>query len=148
MPYCSTCGTEVAGTDAYCARCGTRQPVSAPPADPLGNVTPRNASLLCYIPLAGWIAAIVVLASSRFKTDRTVRFHAFQGIYLFVAWLLIDWAVGPFFPEHIVHFSIAGVLKGAIFVVWIIMIIKTSQNEMVRLPLLGELAERSIAEQR
>ena len=38
----------------------------------------------------GWIAAIIVLASQRFKAMPTVRFHAFQGLYLFVAWLMND----------------------------------------------------------
>jgi len=92
----------------------------------------------------------VILAASRFKNNRDVRFHAFQGLYLFVAWLIVDWAVGPFFhiPEDIIRISLSGLLKGLIFVTWIFMIVKTSQEETVRLPVLGELAERSIAEQR
>src|SRR5690348_9045019 len=93
MPFCSQCGNEVGGADSYCHRCGSRQPsASAPyPAaghDPLSQMSARTASILCYVPGIGWIASIVVLASEKFRANRDVRFHAFQGLYLFVAWLL------------------------------------------------------------
>jgi uncharacterized membrane protein len=152
MPYCSQCGIQVGEADAFCARCGARQPVTAKPAGGVfSNLSARNASLLCYIPWIGWIPAVVVLASARFKEDRAVRFHAFQGLYLFVAWLIVDWAVGPFlgaFPGQALRVGFAGILKACIFAVWIFMIVKTSRNENYRLPLLADLAERSIAEQR
>ena len=66
MPYCSQCGNQVATSDVYCAICGTRQPVTPPPpaADPLATMTPRTASMLCYIPVVGWIAAIILLLLS------------------------------------------------------------------------------------
>jgi len=86
MPYCSQCGIVVADTDIYCAKCGQKQPVSAMPAfSGISSITPRTASILCYIPFVGWIASIIVLASDRFRDNRLLRFHAFQGLYLFVA---------------------------------------------------------------
>jgi uncharacterized membrane protein len=152
MPFCCQCGFKVSATDAYCGRCGAKQPGVAPPPPSLfTNLTARNAALLCYIPVIGWIPAIVVLASERFKQDRTVRFHAFQGLYLFVAWLLVDWAIGPFFamvPGHAFRSGVTGILKALLFLAWIFMIVKTSQNETYRLPVVGELAERSLSEQR
>jgi len=57
--------------------------------DPLSGISPRTASILCYIPVVGWIASIIVLAADRFRNDHRVRFHAFQGLYLFVAWLIV-----------------------------------------------------------
>ncbi|MCP5113569.1 MAG: hypothetical protein GY953_22270 [bacterium] len=98
----------------------------------------------------GWIAAIVVLAADRFKSDRAVRFHAFQGLYLFVVYLIATWAISPMFlvSSELLGESIEVIAKVAIFCVWIFMIVKTSQDEQVRLPLLGELADRSVAEQR
>ncbi len=109
--------------------------------------------MLCYIPLVGWIAAIVVLASPRFQRDRTVRFHAFQGIYLFVVWLLVDWVIAPIFhfvpgPLPDMMRAMARLLHVAVFAAWIWMIVKTSQEQLFRLPIVGELAERSVAEQR
>jgi uncharacterized membrane protein len=148
MPYCCQCGHTVKDGDVFCERCGARQ-TPIPPADPLGGISPRTAATICYIPVVGWIAAIVVLASARFRTDRDVRFHAFQGLYLFVAWLVVDWVVSPFFgfmPGR--HVPLGEMLKVAIFVTSIFMLVKVSQSQTVRLPILGELAERSVSEQR
>lgn len=157
MPFCTQCGSEVNATDVFCARCGGRQAETKasgplpPGQDYLGNISPRGAALACYIPIIGWIPSIVVLAASRFREDRITRFHAFQGLYLFVAWLVADWVMGPVFRFHGSPFPMHGfadVLKLALIGAWIYMLIKTSQNVFVRLPLIGDLAERSVAEQR
>ena len=150
MPYCTQCGNKVGDRDVFCAACGGRQPVAPNGSNPVESVNPKTAALLCYIPFVGWIAAIVVLASQRFRINRDVRFHAFQGLYLFVAWLIVDWGVSPFFsfmPRAVFHFSLAGVLKLAVMGAWIFMIIKASQGERYHLPVFGELAERSLQEQ-
>ena len=137
--------------DAYCGSCGTRQ-TTAPGGTQgaLSNISARNASLLCYVPFAGWIAAIVVLASQRFQHNRTVRFHAFQGLYLFVAWLIVDWALSPMLrlATRGAHIGMGGLLELVVLAAWIFMLVKTSQNVVYRLPVIGELAERSLAEQR
>ena len=39
-------------------------------------------------------------------------------------------------------------MKAVIFGTWIFMIIKTSQDKMYKLPILGDLAEKSVSEQR
>jgi uncharacterized membrane protein len=157
MPFCTNCGSEVGPSDVYCGKCGAKQaaPGAAPgrASDPLRSVSRRTASMLCYIPIVGWIAAIVVLASPRYQRDPDLRFHAFQGIYLFVVYLLIDWVMAPML--HIVpgpggHITrmLSGMLHLLVFAAWIWMIIKTSQEQTFSLPIIGELAERSVAEQR
>lgn len=108
---------------------------------------------MCYIPWFGWIAAIIVLASDRFRRDFEVRFHAFQGLYLFVAWLLVDWVVSPLLRMTRYGFwqplpRGGGVLHLLILAGWIVMLVKVSQGQHYRLPILGDLAERSVAEQR
>lgn len=158
MPFCTHCGNQVETGDRYCARCGAKQsssPGSASTASTVGDLTrglsPRTAALICYIPVMGWIAAVVVLASPRFLKDRIVRFHAFQGLYLFVAWLLIKAVAVPLITmghDHGPTRAIAGILHVAMVGLWVFMLIKTSQGEMVSLPIAGELAERSVAEQR
>jgi len=144
MPFCSSCGDQVSEQDLFCRNCGVRQPVAA--ASPAGEgISPRTASLLCYIPFVGWIAAIVVLASQRFRADRTVRFHAFQGLYLFVAWLIVHWVVspGPFFARH---FRLDDILEVALVGLSVFMMVKVGQGQQVSLPILGELAHKSAAE--
>lgn len=160
MPFCVQCGNAVGNTDQFCGKCGSRQaaagrPASAPGADFMHGVSNRNASLLCYIPMVGWVAAIVVLASERFRRETQVRFHAFQGLYLFVAWLMIEWVISPAlyisddwasgFPMH--RLFTRG-LQLLIFAAWVFMIIKVSHDESYKLPIIGELAERSVSEQR
>ena len=154
--FCVQCGNPVAPADLYCGKCGSKQPAGAPgstprPVDLMTGISNRNASLLCYIPMVGWIAAIVVLASERFRRETQVRFHAFQGLYLFVAWLMVEWVISPAlyltdgFPLHRV---ISRCLQLLIFGAWIFMLIKVSHDENYKLPILGELAERSASEQR
>jgi uncharacterized membrane protein len=149
MPFCSQCGNQVGATEAYCRQCGKRQPVGPavfpPGADPLAGLPPRTASILCYIPGIGWIASIIVLASEKFRRDRTVRFHAFQGLYLFVAWLMEDWVLRPMFrmaPELHIHGIVGALLLG----MSIFMMVKAAHEEAYPLPLFGELAQRSVAE--
>jgi uncharacterized membrane protein len=165
MPFCTQCGHEANSADAFCGQCGARQsaggatpnaPPNSPPRpftnpplqDPLAGLSPRTAAILCYVPAIGWIAAIIVLAARKFKDNHLIRFHAFQGLYLFAAWLVVDWVVGPmmrFTPgpskpvELLLH---AGLLAVSIF-----MMVKTSHDEAYVLPIIGELAQRSATEQ-
>jgi uncharacterized membrane protein len=146
MPFCSQCGNGVGATDAFCGRCGARQPVTPIPGQPLSGISPRSASILCYVPLIGWIAAIVFLASEKFRTDRNVRFHAFQGLYLFVAWLIVNQVVKPMFAPLPGPNYIGNLLNLAVLGVSIFMIVKTAGEETYSLPVLGELADKSLRE--
>ena len=157
MPFCVKCGNGVAGADQFCAKCGSQQKAASGPQpshDPFSGISGRNASLLCYVPWIGWIAAIVVLASERFRRDAQVRFHAFQGLYVFVAWLMVEWVITPMLyvsdwefgmPFHRVA---ARGLQLIIFAAWVFMMIKVSHDENYKLPVIGDLAERSVSEQR
>lgn len=153
MPFCCQCGKPVNQNDQFCACCGTRQPETKKPADYLHGINPRTVSLLCYIPLVGWVAAIVALASTRFRDDTRVRFNAFQGLYLFVAWLIVDWVIAPLFRIPFdwgspIHHIFPALLHLLVICAWIFMIVKTAHDEVYKLPILGELAERSVSEQR
>jgi uncharacterized membrane protein len=122
--------------------------VNPPLHDPLAGLSPRTASILCYVPAIGWIAAIIVLAARKFKDNHLIRFHAFQGLYLFAAWLVVDWVIGP-----ILHFTpgpfrpVELLLHALILAVSIFMMVKASHDEAYVLPIIGELAQRSATEQ-
>jgi uncharacterized membrane protein len=153
MPFCTQCGGQVSDADQFCASCGSPQKGERPAEktdDPLSTVKPRTVATLCYLPVAGCLACLYALAAQRFRADRSTRFHAFQGLYLFVGWLILDWWLGPIFGFRGMwgFRSMAGMMRLALVGVGIYMMVKTSQNEDVRLPLVGELAERSLAEQR
>lgn len=163
MAFCTNCGNAVSPTEKYCGKCGQQQVPAgqaAPPPPPprgnrefLSNIDSRTASILCYIPVVGWIPSVAVLAAPRFQQDKLVRFHAFQGLYLFVVWLIVDWVVDPFLsfggaPGFHEMRIVKSLLKASVFVAWIFMLVKTSQNELFHLPIVGELADRSVSEQR
>ena len=110
------------------------RPVTEPQTNP-----PRSRRLL--------VITVIVLAAERFRNDCIVRFHAFQGLYLFAAWLLVEWAVRPIFramPEP--GFRVDHLLQAIILGLWIFMIIKANHEEAYALPVIGELAQRSAAE--
>ena len=97
VPFCTSCGNEARDADQFCGHCGYRQPVSGPNRGPARSglaLSPRTASILCYVPWFGWIGCLYVLASDKFRQEQDSRFHAYQGLYLFVAWLLADWTLG------------------------------------------------------
>jgi len=110
-------------------------------------MTPRTASILCYIPVVGWIAAIILLASDRFRQNLRVRFHAFQGLYLFVAWLMVHQVLRPLFhnlPDAV--FPVDRILEAVIMFTWIFMLVKASHEQEYTLPIIGDLARKSAAE--
>ncbi len=150
MAYCVQCGNQVGSTDRFCGKCGAAQAVgTGPAADPFAKFSHRDAATLCYIPWVGWVASIIVLATNRYRADHQTRFHAFQGLYLFVAWLLTDWVVGPMFAFS-APFSmrfVGSLLKLLLFCASIFMIVKVRNGEAYRLPVIGELADRSAREQ-
>jgi len=163
MPFCSQCGNAVRPVDLFCGRCGAPQPVPSgapgapgspnrpaapprPPNDLLIGISPRTASVLCYVPGLGWLFAIVVLAADRFRHNRPVRFHAFQGLYLFVAWLMDDWALRPMMQVMVPHVSVHGLVQLVLLIMSIFMMVKASHDETYSLPIFGELAQRSVVE--
>lgn len=147
MAYCCKCGNGVQDTDRFCAKCGGEQAGARPPSDFASSFSPRTAAVLCYVPWLGWIVSIVVLASNTFRNDRTVRFHAFQGLYLFVAWLIVQWVFKPWeFFMGSPHVPVVEIMKLALLVLSIFMMVKAGEGRPYSLPILGELAERSLTE--
>ena len=111
------------------------------------GLTPRAASILCYIPTVGWIAAVVVLAAKKFRTNDLVRFHAFQGLYLFAIWLLANWVIRPLVESNSGgFFRVDRIISSLVLLVSIFMMVKASHDEAYVLPIIGELAQRSAAE--
>jgi len=151
MPFCTQCGTQVSEADAFCANCGKPQRSTGrpfrPAADPLSGMSPRVASILCYVPTMGWIASVVVLTSRKFKHDGIVRFHAFQGLYLFALWLLVQWVIHPLFWNTGRFFRAEHLLDLLLLGLSVFMMIKASQDDPYVLPIIGELAQRSAAGQ-
>lgn len=152
MPYCTKCGSEVAANSAFCGKCGLRQPRPEPSVvpGPFENISPRTASILCYIPIFGVIPAIIILASKHFRSNGAVRFDAFQSVYLFVAWLIVSSALPILLlttPGFGLEHAMLGMIKLAFLICWIVLLVKAAKNEQLYLPIIGDLAHRSTTEQ-
>lgn len=143
MPYCTQCGTQVGETVVFCPHCGTRQGVAGP--EPFANfgsgLSDRTVAILCYLPVFGLIPSILVLLSERYRRNLRLRFDAFQSLYLFLGYLVLN-AVGGWF-DH----SVREILKLALVAMWVYLLSKASKNQQSRLPIIGDLAARSTYEQ-
>jgi uncharacterized membrane protein len=111
-------------------------------------MTDNLAGALCY--LFGFITGILFLVLAPYNQDRNIRFHAFQSIFLNVAWIVI-WIVIAivtiafrvipflgFFISAVLHFAIG--IGG--LVIWLYMMFKTYNGEKIVLPVVGPLAEK------
>ncbi len=150
MAFCNMCGAQIADGTTTCAACASRvsaAPAGAAAAAPVSGMADNVAGLLAYITI---IPAIIFLVMEPYNKNRFVRFHAWQNIFLHVAWivawiaLMILSAVLAFIPilGHLVAFLLwmALVLGGVIL--WVILLIKANQGQMYKLPFIGDLAEK------
>jgi len=112
------------------------------------NVSPSGlsdtaAAGIAYITI---IPAIVFLIVEPFKRSAYVRFHAWQSIFFFVAWAVIDILVG--LVQHIVPsavfltLTVLQLVGLAIFIVWLIVFIGAFGGKRIKLPIIGDLAAR------
>jgi uncharacterized membrane protein len=89
--------------------------------------------------------AIIVLAAERFRRDRAVRFHGFQGLYLFVAWMIVQQVIGPMLRHGNLR-PMHGLLQLLLLGASVLMMVKAANREVYSLPLIGELAQKSLSE--
>jgi uncharacterized membrane protein len=168
MAFCANCGAAVDGR--FCQKCGAPLsapgvtapgvvPEAAPPPPgvnplpppaiaPSVGMTDNLAGALCY--LVGFITGILFLVLAPYNQNREIRFHAFQSIFLNIAWVAV-WIVIMFitimfraipflglFISALLHFAVG--LGG--FIVWLYMMFKTYNGEKIVLPVIGPMAEK------
>ena len=110
-------------------------------------MTDNLAGALCY--LFGFITGILFLVLAPYNQNREIRFHAFQSIFLNIAWVILwivvaiisaAFRIVPFlglFVSVVLHFimGIGGLL------LWLYMMFKTYNNEKIVLPVVGPMAQ-------
>jgi len=144
VPFCTSCGSKVKAADRFCRGCGGPQPVERA-GSVQSSISPRAVSILCYVPWLGLLAVVYALTADRFRESVEVRFHGFQGLYLFVAWMVARYVFGIWFEFFLgSFFPLGGLLELMVVILWIVMLIKTSRGERFSLPVIGELAEQSM----
>jgi uncharacterized membrane protein len=148
MAFCGSCGAPVEGK--FCAKCGTPLGAAVPPpggaaiqpAPAATGMTDNAASALCYV--LGLITVILFLVLAPYNQNKSVRFHAFQSIFLSLAWILISMCLNIVFAAlHMFSLLFLSPLIGlAFFVLWIYLIISAYQGKEVVLPVIGPIAKQ------
>jgi len=146
MAFCQNCGSVVDGR--FCAKCGTPIGTEAgapsgsstvPPSGPAASALTDNvAGALAYIPIVG----IIFLLIEPYSHNKAVRFHAFQGLFLVVAYIVVQ----------IVTSTVASVLWGLDLVLrlihlafvglWLYLMYQTYLGKKIVLPIIGPIAEK------
>jgi len=154
MAFCARCGAQLAEGTSFCASCGTPVGSAAggPPAPPAaaGTAMASNvAGLLTYI--LGFITGIIFLVIEPYKNDKFVRFHAFQSIFFNVA-VIVFWIAYTIVASvlGVVSLGILAMLMGlvgllislAILAYWIFVMYKAYNNELYKIPFIGDLAAK------
>jgi len=140
MPFCANCGSPVDGR--FCAKCGNPvSPAGAPPVRPLpaAGLTDNVACALAYTLLL--ITGVLFLVLEPYSRSRTIRFHAFQAIFLGVAWFGIAVVASIVFGLVRLYFLLP-IIEVAFVVLWIYMIVTTYQGRTTVLPVIGPLAQQ------
>ena len=154
MSFCAQCGSPIPDNAAFCGACGrSTSPATPPQAAPMtapavpaapasAGMADNVAGMLAYVTI---IPAIIFLVVEPYNKKPFVRFHSFQSIFLFVAWVVlwtvISFVLGPmmWFFAHMLLLPLLGL---GFFVLWIILLLKANQGQMFKVPVIGDLAEK------
>jgi len=112
----------------------------------VGGLPETIAGALSYFLLP----AIVFLLVEPYNKNRFVRFHSFQSLGVCLTGLVLGAslrAVGYllfFIPDlgRLLSLLVSMVVSLAFLLVWVVLIVKALQGEMLKLPVVGEFAER------
>ena len=160
MAFCANCGSQVQG--AFCPNCGTSMtggagssPNPGAPGAPMpvasSGLEPHIASALCYTPFGiGLIAAIIFVLVAPFNQNKFVRFNAFQALFLHLAIFVIFVAVAIIATIMTLLLHLFGALMVFLYpllwictlILFLFMMYKAFNNEKLKLPVIGDLAEK------
>jgi uncharacterized membrane protein len=151
MNFCPSCGkpfNQGADRCAFCVASASQAAVGAV-APASSGMSINTAGALAYV--AGIITAILFLVIDPYKSDRFVRFHAFQSLFFNIAW------IGFWIAWMVVGLVLSAVTKGIFFFIqtpidlllmlggfclWAFLMYSASQGKTFRLPIIGGLAAK------
>jgi len=100
----------------------------------------KSKGTLCY--LAGVLFPIIYLSSEPYKSNSFLRFHSFQSVLFMLFWTALT------ILNNSVRFQMRWVNTLLFifwlfcFVTWIVLMFKAYRGQRVKLPVVGNLAER------
>ncbi len=160
--HCRRCGAQLTDTKGFCQSCGqavgtaTAGMVAQPNATGAAvvpnaqtaattSLQPNIAGLLCYV--LGFLTGIFFLMAEPYKRDPFVRFHAFQSIFVSVAWIVLHFVfviLLSFLPWTLwsLTATVSSLVSLALFLVVLVLMFKAYSKERFKLPVIGDMAER------
>ena len=103
----------------------------------------NNAGGIAYLTI---IPAIAFLIVEPFKRNSFVRFHAWQCIFFFVAWAVIDIlaeVLENLSPSSVfLTLTLLQLVGLAMFIVWLIALVSAVNGKRLKLPIIGKFAEQ------
>ena len=105
------------------------------------GISDNGAGALAYITI---IPAILFLVMPPYNKSPYVRFHAWQCIFLTIAWIVLFVVLAivgriPFVGFFI--FPIMLLLDLGMFILWLVIVLKALNGQKIVLPIIGPLAE-------
>jgi uncharacterized membrane protein len=113
------------------------------PSAAQSGLSENAAGGLAYITI---IPAIIFLLVEPYNKSSYIRFHAWQCIFMAIAWFVIDVAVmifGSFLSFfRLLTFGLYPLISLAMLILWIMVLIKAFNGERFKLPIIGDLAAK------
>jgi len=101
-------------------------------------MTDNVAGALAYIPIIG----IIFLLIDPYKSNRGIRFHAFQGLFLLVCVIVLNILTGIIVGVAWSFWFLYSLIRLAFAVIWIYCMYQAYTGKKVVLPIIGPLAEK------
>ena len=112
-------------------------PPMPPPVQTTSGLTDNVAGALAYVTI---IPAIIFIVTEPYNRNPFIRFHSFQSIGLFVAWV-VCWVIETFILViPIIGFVISMLIGLSLFAIWCFTVFKAYQGEWFKLPIIGDFA--------
>lgn len=140
---CLRCGEESARRSVLCAYCGTtlRYPCSNGGGATSTGMDEKTVAVLSY--LLGWVTGLVFFFIER---NKFVKFHAMQSILVFGSISVV--MVLIMILQSIMRTGLLGMVSALLMIgmliLWVILMVKASQGETFKLPVVGDIAEKQL----
>ena len=148
---CPACQAAIPDSSTFCQKCGAATGV-AQTATPVGTVAtaPRpvaaaglSENAAAAIAYLTFIPAIIFLVLEPYNKMRLVKFHAIQCLGLTVVAVLVR--VAALFMVAISSYlflAVESLISIVLFIAWVLCIVKASQGQYFKLPVIGDFAEK------
>jgi uncharacterized membrane protein len=100
------------------------------------NLEEKTAQAVCYIPVFGVLPALVFLVGEK---NAKIKWQAWQAVLLWVTVMALDWLLET---SIVLRSLIPAVNLAGMIALPLVLLIKASSGESVRLPMLGELIDK------